>query len=1042
MTQAPHQSSMPTALAVVAMLVLGLVLAWTLPPPPAHGLATYLPLHTFVETLTVVIAALVFAIGWNAHSRELPGSTVALACAFLGVALLDFSHALSFAGMPDYVTPSSPEKAINFWLAARLLATVALLVVALAPARPFAGGATRYLLLAGVLSLTALAHALFLYRPDLVPRTFVPGQGLTPLKIGAEYTLVGLNLAAALALWLRERGPRPMNTAALFVAACAMALSELFFTLYASVSDVYNLLGHLYKVIAYLAVYRAIFVETVERPYHRLSEAEGRLRTTFQTIPDLLWIKDRNGVYLDCNPEFERAVRKSRTEIIGSADAPFVGAALQPVIRARDLQVIAEGEPSTSQQWLDFAETGYRGLFETVRMPMRDAQGQVIGLLGVTRDITATHEALEALRVSEQRVQQAVRVARIGIFEHDQTAGTVHWSPELRQLYGFSADETVTLPAIVQCIRPADYERMQPKIERALDPAGDGLLEVEYRITRRDGELRTLNLRASTLFAGEGRERRAVRLVGAVIDVTEQYLAQQALQAQAAALRARDRALTQIAQGVMIIDERTVITYVNPGFERLTGYRADEVLGRTPAFLQGPDTSTDTVAEIMQAMAAGREYQCELQHYLKNGSACWVALDLSPIRDAAGALSGYVIAQRDITERRQAEAERRSLEMQLREWQKMESIGTLAGGIAHDFNNILAAILGNVSLARDDLPTDHPAADRLDQIDKAGQRARELVQQILTFSRRSPQALVRQPLQPLVTDALALLRATLPARVHLDTRLAAQPLHVDADGTQVHQVLMNLCTNAWHALQDSTGRITVGLDGAWLDAGAAAALGGLAPGRYAHLWVADTGVGMDEATRLRIFEPFFTTKVLGKGTGLGLSVVHGIVAAHQGAIRVESAVGQGTTFHLYFPAVQPREDAPTVARATDLPGRGQHVLYVDDDEVMLLMVDRLLQRAGYRATCHPTAQEALAAVRAAPQAFDIVVTDFNMPGTSGLELATALAGIRPDLPVVISSGYLSDELRSGAEQAGVRSLLQKQNTVEDLVRVVQEALSA
>jgi CheY-like chemotaxis protein len=291
---------------------------------------------------------------------------------------------------------------------------------------------------------------------------------------------------------------------------------------------------------------------------------------------------------------------------------------------------------------------------------------------------------------------------------------------------------------------------------------------------------------------------------------------------------------------------------------------------------------------------------------------------------------------------------------------------------------------------------------------------------------------------------VSLLRATLPARVHLEAVLTEMPLYVNADGTQIQQVLMNLCTNAWQALQDGTGRITVGLDEVWLDAAAARAAGTLPPGSYAHLWVRDTGAGMDEETLARIFEPFFTTKAPDRGTGLGLSVVHGIVAAHQGAITVDSSVGRGSTFHLHLPAQQHRPAAPVPA----LPHHGawqcsgEHVLYVDDDEVMLLVVERLLQRAGFRVTCCRNASDALEAVHAAPNAVDVVVSDFNMPGQSGLELAEALARIGPDLPVVISSGYISEELRLGADRVGVRHLLQKQNTLEELPRVLACVFSA
>jgi signal transduction histidine kinase/ActR/RegA family two-component response regulator len=439
----------------------------------------------------------------------------------------------------------------------------------------------------------------------------------------------------------------------------------------------------------------------------------------------------------------------------------------------------------------------------------------------------------------------------------------------------------------------------------------------------------------------------------------------------------------------------------------------------------------------------GDKQRFELTLSSNDGSHVHVQLDCMRAEADVG-FPTVRIAMTDISDRREAEADLRKFEAQLRDVQKMESIGTLAGGIAHDFNNILGAILGNVALAREDLGADHPALVSLEEIHKASVRARNLVQQILTFSRREPQELVTQPLQPVVEETHKLLRATLPARVELDVMLTDRPLHALVDATQVQQVLMNLCTNAWHALTEGAGRIGIGLDAVILDHGAAQRLGGVPPGPYAHLWVSDTGVGMNAATRARIFEPFFTTKPVGQGTGLGLSVVHGILSAHHGAVSVDSEPGQGSRFHLYLPLVGSAEPSATSvesAAPTRALGHGEHVLYVDDDETMVVMVERILERSGYRVSGYHDPQEAIAAVREHPDAFDFVVTDFNMPEFSGLDVARALAHITPRLPVVISSGYITEELRDEAKLAGVRSLLEKQNTFQELSDLVARILT-
>jgi CheY-like chemotaxis protein len=383
------------------------------------------------------------------------------------------------------------------------------------------------------------------------------------------------------------------------------------------------------------------------------------------------------------------------------------------------------------------------------------------------------------------------------------------------------------------------------------------------------------------------------------------------------------------------------------------------------------------------------------------------------------------------------------LEAHLRESQKMEAIGVLAGGIAHDFNNVLAGILGNAAMALQDVGDQHSAAEKLQQIQRAGSRGRHLVKQILAFARRQPTELVPCHLQVRVADTLSLLRAVLPTGLKIQTALTDTPLWISADSIQIDQVVMNLCTNAWHALKDGVGSVVVGLDAVTLDDHDPCSIGQRLPaGRYADLWVRDTGCGMSEATLARIFEPFFTTKARGQGTGLGLAVVLGIVSAHRGAITVQSELGHGTTFHVRVPLIEMGVFTPDDVDARTNPcGQGEHVMYVDDDEVMALMIERLLQRQGYRVTCYIDAHEAIDSLRANPQTFDAVVTDFNMPTMSGLDLTRAMASIRDDLPVVISSGNIPDSLRAEARESGVRAVLDKTTTFETLGFTLQRVLS-
>jgi len=479
----------------------------------------------------------------------------------------------------------------------------------------------------------------------------------------------------------------------------------------------------------------------------------------------------------------------------------------------------------------------------------------------------------------------------------------------------------------------------------------------------------------------------------------------------------------------------------NEAFLTLFAYRAEDFIGRTPLQLGiwADYADRQPYLELLDRDGRLSEYEVTLVNQRGEFMRCVVSAQV--FESDEGRI--LIFSPVDVTQQRAAEGRLRQLELQLREAQKMEAIGTLAGGIAHDFNNILAAILGNVGMARQDVPKSHPVRGFLDEINKAAVRARGLVQQILAFSRRQPHQMLAQPLHPILAETLGLLRATLPARVALDAQLSDEHLVVVADATQLQQVLMNLCTNGWHALVGSTGRLTVGCARMHLGGDADARLSQLPRGDYAHLWVADTGVGMSEELQARIFEPFFTTKPVGQGTGLGLAVVHGIVAAHQGAITVDSQPGQGTTFHILLPLVNEVAadyEAPS-SQAAVLDGGGQeHVLYLDDDEVMLLMVERLLKRAGYRVSCCQQAGEALTLLADQAQGVDLFITDFNMPEMSGLEAAELAAELRPGLPVLISSGFITDELLAGAQRVGARAVLQKQNTLEELPGLIRRTL--
>lgn len=491
-----------------------------------------------------------------------------------------------------------------------------------------------------------------------------------------------------------------------------------------------------------------------------------------------------------------------------------------------------------------------------------------------------------------------------------------------------------------------------------------------------------------------------------------------------------------------------IFMQANRAFCDMVGYSEDELRSLDVAALTHPDDLRETLEMSMRLVSGELDHLVTEKRYLrKDGETVWARVSVSMVPPKTGEPTTIIAVTQDITALKAAEQARQSLENQLREAQKMEALGTLAGGIAHDFNNILGAILGNAELARLDAEGNEPALESLEEIRRAGLRAKELIRQILSFSRH--EASVRRAvfLLPIAEESVRLLRATLPSRSPIQLHAPPGLPAIQADPIQLQQVLLNLGTNAVHAMAGRPGSVDITIDRVDLDGSAPELHPELAPGIWVRLSVIDRGHGMDEATKRRIFEPFFTTKPVGEGTGLGLPVVHGIVRDHEGIIVVDSAPGEGTRFDLYFPAAA---EAEAHAPASPGPRRAGHgetvehprvVLYIDDDAGLLSLIQRLLSRRGYEVVGHVEARAAIEELRSEPARFDLVLTDFNMPKMSGIDVARAVREIRENLPVVITSGYITDSMRADAEAAGVRAVIFKPDVVEALCDEVARVLS-
>jgi PAS domain S-box-containing protein len=513
--------------------------------------------------------------------------------------------------------------------------------------------------------------------------------------------------------------------------------------------------------------------------------------------------------------------------------------------------------------------------------------------------------------------------------------------------------------------------------------------------------------------------------VVSMLNITDRKRAEEELALLAAVIE-------QAAEGITITDKDGMVQYANPAYERLTGYIREEMMGQRHRILKSSTQNGGLPEEMRDTLARGEVWTGHMINEKKDETTYEVEVSISPIWDKAGAVMHYVAIERDVTH----EAE---LETQLRQVQKMEAIGTLAGGIAHDFNNILAAIMGYAEMALYDVLEGTPGRRNLEQVLKAGYRGKDLVKQIITFSRRSEQERRPMCVSPIAKEALKLLRASLPTTIEIRQNIEAQSSMVLADPTQIHQVLMNLCSNAAYAMREKGGVLEIRLADVDISSDGAAPHLELDPGPYLKLIVSDTGHGIDRAIMERIFDPFFTTKKPGEGTGMGLAVVHGIVKSYGGAIVVDSDSGKGSTFEVFLPRVE-GDFLPEADADVPIPTGSERILFVDDEEDLVDMVQQMLKRLGYNVVAKTNSAEALEVFKAQSDQFSLVITDQTMPHMTGADLAKELLRFRPDIPIILCTGFSEVINAEKAKTLGIREFLMKPFAPREIAEIIRHVL--
>ena len=628
----------------------------------------------------------------------------------------------------------------------------------------------------------------------------------------------------------------------------------------------------------------------------------------------------------------------------------------------------------------------------------------------------------ETFRDSEERYRVVAENATDGIAIVTDSQSFVFVNKKCAQIFGFTnRDELLGLP-LGGIIHPDDWDRVLEIVRKS--QRGEHVPpRCEFKGLRKDGGLIQAEAsEARTTYRGEPATIVYFR------DITERKRADE-----------ERRRLSLIAEQapemIVVTDNSGVVQYVNAAFLKNSGRKWEEVVGAHVLDCPGGVGNGSFYEALWARLQRERKWTGRITLKRQDGGFTEFDVHVSPMRDSLGDLLNQVVTCRDVT----AEV---ILGQQLRQSHKMEAIGTLAGGIAHDFNNILAAIIGNAELALDDVPEGSGVHHNLEQIFQASQRAKDLVKQILAFSRRDNQEAVLMEAGPLVAETMKLLRSSIPATIDIRHRVEPGRDKIMADAARLQQILMNLCSNAAHAMREKGGVLEVVVREHQVNEDATASLPDLPAGSYLMIAVSDTGHGMTANVMERIFDPFFTTKKPGEGTGMGLAVVHGIVKSLNGAVTVESQPGKGSVFTVYLPIVA-RESERTVQEATlPLPGGRERILFVDDEAPIAEMNCAILQRLGYDVTALSSSTEAFEVFASRPEAFDLVITDQTMPDLTGAELAKRIRSIRRETPVILVTGFSETMDAERARKIGIHQLLMKPIIKQELAEAIRSAMES
>jgi two-component system, cell cycle sensor histidine kinase and response regulator CckA len=767
------------------------------------------------------------------------------------------------------------------------------------------------------------------------------------------------------------------------------------------------------------------------RALNTLSESAQRYRDLVESTSDFIWEVDQNGSYTYASPKVRDILGYEPEEVIGKTPLDFMEEDEAKRVAGLFAAFAESCEPIQALENIGLHKDGEKVVLETNGVPIFDRKGAFGGYRGIDRDITGRKASEKALLTAQVRLSQAMDLAGIVYWEHDLSTGKMMFNDSFYALYGTTAKQEggyqmTSDEAVDRFVHPEDAALVR-RARQDLLASSDGLRSskgFEHRIIRRDGEIRHIMTRSKAERDTSGR---IVKVYGANQDITARIRGEEALRKSEEMYRSL---IAASPDAISVIDRSGQVVLGSPKTLELFGVEKDHGLGRSIIEWVAPEDRPRAEAAIRQLLTTGYVPFGEFALKKEDGTLFDAEVHAAPIRLPDGTINGGILITRDMTDRK-------NLQAQLLQAQKMEAIGTLAGGVAHDFNNILTAIMGYSGFIQNKMPKADPLRTYLQEINNCASKAANVTRSLLAFSRKQSMELQPCSSNMILRDIEKLLRRLVPEDVDLTLALK-EDVVIMVDVTQIGQVLMNLISNAKDAMPKG-GALHVETKGTELGTEFGETHGFGAPGQYVMISVTDTGCGMDEATQKKIFEPFFTTKEVGKGTGLGLSIVYGIIKQHNGYVTVSSQPGKGTTFDIYLPAVK-MNISQTKQAIVPAQGGTETILLAEDEDHVRQVVNEMLRMSGYTIIQATDGEDAVRQYKKHRDKIDLLILDVVMPGKNGKEVCDEIRTMNTSVPAIFMSGYTGDVVLDKGIPDIASNYISKPIIVDDLLKKIRETL--